>query len=342
MTAQRRYGLPWRGEEVARAAEAAGFAAFTSGEFVDHEAYSILTEMAMGSRQAQVGPGIAYAFARTPYAHAAGIRSAWRHAPGRVFLALGSGAFKINRDWFGVDADRPVARMADLVGAIRAWLHAENGQPVRHDGEFYRIDASVGAPVLGRIEVPILVGGFNRLMATTAARAADGIIGHGLFTQSWWDEVIRPAMAKGAADAERQDPALEHGWVITAIDDDDPERAIEDARRMIAFYLTVKTYDPYVEHHGWTGQVAAIREAFSARDTRSMARAVTDDMLEAIAVCGTTADGRAALARRAGSLPGDVAFLAPPSFMVSERRGRGYAMASLALVDPPAPPDPSE
>jgi hypothetical protein len=64
-----------------------------------------------------------------------------------------------------------------------------------------------------------------------------------------------------------------------------------------------------------------------------MGRAVTDDMLEAIAVCGTTADARAALARRADSLPRDVAYLAPPSFMVSERRGQRYALASLALLD---------
>jgi hypothetical protein len=101
---------------------------------------------------------------------------------------------------------------------------------------------------------------------------------------------------------------------------------------MIAFYLTVKTYDPYVDHHGWTAQVGAIRRAFADRDTDAMARAVTDDMLEAIAVCGTTADGRAALARRGDSLPRDVAYLAPPSFLVSERRGRRYALASLALL----------
>ena len=329
----RRYGLPWRGAEVARAAEAAGITAFCSGEFVDHEAYSTLAEMALHTERALVGPGIAYAFARTPYAHAAGVRGAWRHAPGRVFLGLGSGAYKINRDWFGVAADRPVARMADLVGAVRAWLQAENGQRVRYDGEFYHVDAVVGAPVLGRIDAPILLGAFNRLMASAAGRAADGIIGHGLFTSTWWENVIRPAVAKGAAEADHHTAPLEHGWVITAIDDDDPERAVMDARRMIAFYLTVKTYDPYVEHHGWTAQTAAIRQAFAARDTDAMGRAVTDDMLTAIAVCGTTADARAALARRTDSLPRDVAYLAPPSFMVSERRGQRYALASLALLE---------
>jgi 5,10-methylenetetrahydromethanopterin reductase len=223
--------------------------------------------------------------------------------------------------------------MADLVGAVRAWLHAENGQRVRYDGEFYHVDAVVGAPVLGRIDAPILLGAFNKLMAGAAGRTADGIIAHGLFTRSWWEDVIRPATAKGAAQAEHEARPLEHGWVITAIDDDDPERAVMDVRRMIAFYLTVKTYDPYVEHHGWTAQTAAIRRAFAERDTDAMGRAVTDDMLAAIAVCGTTADGRAALARRGGSLPRDVAYLAPPSFMVSERRGQRYALASLALLD---------
>jgi alkanesulfonate monooxygenase SsuD/methylene tetrahydromethanopterin reductase-like flavin-dependent oxidoreductase (luciferase family) len=159
------------------------------------------------------------------------------------------------------------------------------------------------------------------------------VIGHGLFTRTWWEDVIRPAMAKGAAQAERAGTPAEHGWVITAIDDDDPERAVMDARRMIAFYLTVKTYDRYVEHHGWTAQTAVIRQAFAARDFDAMGRAVTDDMLAAIAVCGTTADGRAALARRGDSLARDVAYLAPPSFMVSERRGQRYALASLALLD---------
>jgi alkanesulfonate monooxygenase SsuD/methylene tetrahydromethanopterin reductase-like flavin-dependent oxidoreductase (luciferase family) len=335
----RRYGLPWRGAEAARAAEAAGLSAFTSGEFVDHEAYSTLAEMALQTERALIGTGIAYAFARTPYAHAAAIRGVWRHAPGRVFLGLGSGAFKINRDWFGVPADRPVARMADLVGAIRAWLQAENGQRVRYDGEFYHVDAVVAAPVLGRLDVPIVLGAFNKLMAAAAGRTADGVIGHGLFTRTWWDDVVRPAVAKGAAAADRDSAPAEHGWVITAIDDDDPERAVMDARRMIAFYLTVKTYDPYVEHHGWTAQTAAIREAFAARDTDGMARAVTDDMLEAIAVCGSTADGRAALARRGDSLARDVAYFAPPSFMVSQRRGERYALASLALLEQPRAED---
>lgn len=332
-----RFGMPWPGAGLAAEAEQAGVGAFCTGEFVDHEAYTTLAEMVASTETALVGPAIAYAFARTPYAHAAALRTLAPRAEGRLFLGLGSGAAKINRDWFGVPPDRPVERMADLVAAVRVWLHAENGRPVRHDGEFFPIDADVRAPVLGRLDVPVLIAGFNKRMAATAARVADGVIGHGLFTRSWWEDVVRPATEKGTAerqpDGAGQSRPVEHGWVITAVDDAAPERALADARRMIAFYLTVKTYDPYVAHHGWEGPTEQLRAAFRVGDTDAMADAVTDEMVAEIAVCGTTSEAREALRRRAGSLPRDVAYFAPPSYLVSRRRKEAYGRAVLGLMD---------
>ncbi|MCF8587318.1 LLM class flavin-dependent oxidoreductase [Gordonia liuliyuniae] len=328
-----KFGLPWPGAEVAAEAEAAGVESFCTGDFVDNDAYSLLADMVENSANAQVGTGIAYAFSRSPYAHASAIRTLHAKAPGRLFLGLGSGAHSINRDWFGVEADRPVARMRDLAGAVRAWLDAENGERVTYDGEFYRINARVQAPVLGRLDVPILFAGFNKLMVTAAVQSADGVIGHGLFTKQWWDEVVRPAETKGLA-ASGKESTVEHGWLITAVDDDDPERAIKDARRMVAFYLTVKTYDAYVEHHGWTDAVAALRAAFKAGDMDAFTNAVTDDMLHSITVCGTTADARSRLAERQkeGSLARDVTYFAPPSFLVSGRRREAYSRSSLGLL----------
>jgi alkanesulfonate monooxygenase SsuD/methylene tetrahydromethanopterin reductase-like flavin-dependent oxidoreductase (luciferase family) len=317
------FGMPWNGADVGQEAEQAGIGAFCSGEFVDTDSYVTLTEMVLGTSSALVGPGIAYAFSRSPYAHAAALRSLHRRAEGRLFLGLGSAAFSINRDWIGVEADRPVERICDLVGAVKAWLHAENGTRVVYDGEFYKVNALVQAPVLGRLEIPVLLAGFNKRMAAAAAERADGVIGHGLFTRSWWGDVVRPATG-GAG--------LEHGWLITAVDDDDPGRAIADCRKMIGFYLTVKTYDPYVVHHGWETEVAAIRTAFKQGDMLGLEAAVTDEMLHEIAVCGSTEDARAMLAKREGSLARDVTYLAPPSFLVSSRRREAYARSSLALL----------
>jgi hypothetical protein len=102
---------------------------------------------------------------------------------------------------------------------------------------------------------------------------------------------------------------------------------------MIAFYLTVRTYDPFVARHGWEGPVERLRAAFRAGDTDGMARAVTDEMLTEIALCGTTAEVRTALTARADALPHDVAYFAPPTFLVGRKRRAAYARSSLALID---------
>lgn len=324
-----RFGMPWPGRDVGREAEQAGVSAFCAGEFADHDAYLTVADIVANTEHALAGPAIAYAFARTPYAHATALRHLHTQAPGRLFLGLGSAAFRINRDWLGVPPDRPVDRIAETVGAVRAWLHAENGERVRYSGEFHSLDAEVRAPVLGRLDIPVLLAAFNTRMATTAGRVADGVIGHGLFTDTWWNEVVRPSVDRGHDGGPRP---VEHGWIITAVDDAAPERAVADARRMISFYLTVKTYDPYVARHGWEEPVTRLRAAFRAGDTDAMARAVTDEMVDEIAVCGTTADAKDALARRAGSLPRDVGYFAPPSFLVSPRRRAAYGLAALGLI----------
>src|SRR5262245_55011014 len=153
-----RWGLPWPGAQSAADAEALGASAFCAGEFSDTNAYVTSTEMALQTSTAMIGPGIAYAFARSPFVHASSIRHLSKLAPGRVFLGLGSGTPRMNRDWFGTPADHPAARMAELVEVIRAYLHAENGEAIRYSGRFYTIDADIRAPVLGRLDVPILIG----------------------------------------------------------------------------------------------------------------------------------------------------------------------------------------
>lgn len=325
------WGMPWPGAEIAGHAEQLGCRAFCSGEFADRNAYVNLAEMALTTTTAAVGTGVAYAFARSPFVHASAARHVDKLAPGRVFLGLGSGTRRMNEGWFAAPADRPLGRMADMVGAIRAYLTAPNMRPVRHEGEFYPLDAAIMAPVLGPIDVPILIGAFNRGMLQVAGRVADGIIGHGLFTDRWWDEVVDPNLAEGAAAAGRDPATLRRwGWVITAVDDRDPARAERDARLMIAFYVTVKTYDTLTTLHGWDAAVAEIRNAFRGNDVDAMAAAVPQDMLDAIAIHGTSAEAHDRIRARR-RLP-QLRFHSPPSFMVSPRRLAAYSESIVHLM----------
>lgn len=325
------WGLPWPGRECAAQAEAAGATAFCAGEFSDLSAYVTATEMVLGTSGAAVGPGIAYAFARSPFVHAAAIRHLSKHAPGRVFLGLGAGTPRMNADWFGVDASHPAPRMAELIDVIRAYLEAENGQRIQYEGQYYRIDANIQAPVLGRLEVPILVGAFNKIMLRVAGRNADGVLGHGIFTDRWWDEMVDPELGRGLAEGNRDAGEVRRwGWLITAIDDEDPARAVREARLQIAFYLTVRTYDSLVALHGWQDEVAAIRESFRSGRTDAMADHVSDDMLWSIALCGDVAQARE-MAKSRSRLP-DTAFLSPPSFLVGRRRRAAYNQAAIRFA----------
>jgi 5,10-methylenetetrahydromethanopterin reductase len=334
-TVESGWAMPWPGADLARTAERAGCQAFCSGEFADRNAYVSLAEMAATTTTAKVGPGVAYAFARSPFVHASAVRHCDKIAPGRIFLGLGSGTRRMNQSWFAAPADRALGRMADMVGAIRAYLDAPNMKPVRHEGEFYPIDASIMAPVLGPIHVPIVLGAFNEGMLKVAGRVADGIIGHGLFTDRWWNETIDPCLAAGAAKAGRDPGSLRKwGWVITAVNDDDPARAERDARLMVAFYVTVKTYDTLTSLHGWDDGVAAVRNAFQNNDLGAMAAAVPGDMLDSIAIYGTTAEARDRIAARQ-RLP-QLRFHSPPSFMVSPARLAAYNESIIDLLKDPA------
>ncbi len=331
VTPETGWAMPWPGAEIARVAEDAGCQAFCAGEFADRNAYVALAEMALSTTTAKVGTGVAYAFARSPFVHASAVRHVDKMAPGRVFLGLGSGTRRMNESWFAAPADRPLGRMGDMVGAIRAYLEAPNMKPVKYDGEFYPIDAAIMAPVLGPIDVPIVLGAFNEGMLRVAGRVADGIIGHGLFTDRWWNETIDPNLAIGAANADRDPAGLRRwGWVITSVDDDDPARAERDARLMIGFYVTVKTYDTLTSLHGWDDGVAAVRNAFRNNDIDGMAAAVPQDMLDSIAIYGTTADARDRIAARE-RLP-QLRFHSPPSFMVSPKRRTAYDEAIVELL----------
>jgi len=326
-----KWGLPWPGADVARDAEAAGASAFCAGEYSDHDAYVTTTEMALTTSNAMVGTGIAYAFARSPFVHAAAVRNLNSLAPGRVFLGLGSGTPRMNRDWFSTAADRPALRMTELIEVIKTYLGAENGERIRYEGEFYTVDADIRAPVLGRLDVPIVIGAFNKYMVRGAGRSADGVLGHEIFTDRWWTEVIDPELARGAASVNR--PATDFhrwGWLITAIDDEQPERAINEARLQIAFHLSVRTYNTLVELHGWQDEAAAIREALRSGNPADIGTHVTDDMLNAIAVCGDSEQAADMLKRRA-RLP-ELAFLAPPSFLVGRRRRMQYSNAAMRFA----------
>jgi probable F420-dependent oxidoreductase len=287
--------------EAAELAEQAGFESVWTTEFPDHSATVALAAVSMRTTRVTVGTAIAYAFGRTPLVLAAEARDLDALSGGRLILGLGTGTQRMQRDWHGLDGNHPAPRMEELVPLLRALVRLNEG-PLEHEGRFYRTVIRPTAPVPPplRTGLPIYMAGVNVRMIEAAGAVADGLIGHPLFTAEYTRDVVRPALARGAKRGGRAEPPPVAGY-LTCIVDQDGQAARQAARGVIAFNSTVSTYRPVLAHHGFDGQAEAIRAAWERRDFSGMAAAVSDQMLEMIAIAGTPDEVRSQFeSQRAG------------------------------------------
>jgi probable F420-dependent oxidoreductase len=256
---------------------------------------------------------------------------------GRVILGLGTGTKRMQESWYGLTFESPAPKAAEVVRLLRALWAAPPNRPFRFDGRFYKIAIDLfGRPGRVRSDIPVYMAGVNRVMVRTAATVADGLVGHPLYSRRYVADIVLPAVGEGLEREGRARAAFDvAGYVITSIADD-AQQAREEARRQIAFYATTLTYDAILDLHGWQAQKQAIRAAFRTFDVAAMSAAVTDEMVDEMAIAGTPDDCRAQLARYDGLL--DHVLFYPPSFAVKADRVRENYQRIRELFGPANPP----
>jgi probable F420-dependent oxidoreductase len=267
-------------ERLSAEAEAAG----ASGVWVTdlrRDPYLVSAAALRATTTATVGINVAVAFARTPAATA---QAAWDLAgvsDGRFILGLGSQVGPTLLARFGVEADRPAARLRDYVRAVRACWDAYRKGRGRYEGEFYSVRQPVFSPGADDPwpEVPIYVAGVNPVMTAVAGEVADGFAAHTFSTARYLDEVIRPALAKGAARAGRAAPPVMLPLVVGR------------DRASLAAYLTVycvPSYRRVLDASGLTAEMDAILAAIADRRRTEAARILEAHVLDHLAA--TTLD----------------------------------------------------
>ena len=61
----------------------------------------------------------------------------------------------------------------------------------------------------------------------------------------------------------------------------------EAVRRQIAFYASTRTYEPVLAAHGWESLSPELHRKSLEGNWKEMARLISDEMLDEVAVCGT-------------------------------------------------------
>jgi probable F420-dependent oxidoreductase len=266
-----------------------------------------------------VGTGIAWAFTRSPFIHAISALDIDEMSGGRFRLGLGSGVKRLNETWHNADYGRPAPHLREAIEATRLIMRqASSGEPIRYEGDYYDIDIKGWVrphPPARETPPPIYAAAMQEGMSRMAGDVADGLIGHPIASLRWIDEIVVPSFEKGLDRSGRARADFDYLPTVCCAIDDDVARALDMARRTIAFYATVKTYAPLWAMHGFEAEAAAAGDAFRRGDLAAVPAAITDAMVETYCAAGPIDKVRArveATAERADGL-----FLTPPTYFIS-------------------------
>ena len=232
---------------------------------------------------------VAIAFPRNPIQLA---HQAYDHqtlSGGRFTLGLGTQIRTQIEKRYGASFDQPVARMRELVEALRAIFATwQSGERLDFRGEFYRHTLMTptfnpGPNPFG--PPPIYVGALGPRLTRATAEVADGLLVMPFGSTKFLHEATMPAVREGLAaranSAGRSEFAVVPEVIVSAGDDH------EATRRLLAFYGSTPAYRPVLDIHGWGDLQPELHALTKQGRWAEMGGLITDEVLHTIAACGT-------------------------------------------------------
>jgi probable F420-dependent oxidoreductase len=272
---------------LARAAESLGVSAVWTTE-TQHDPFLPLTLVAEHTTRLRFGTAVAIGFARSPTTLA---HTAWDLAAqsgGRFVLGLGTQVKAHIERRFGMAwPESPVGKLRELILALRAlwdcWQTGPQGR-LNFRGEYFRLTLMTpffDPGPMAHPHIPIFIAGVNPGLARLAGEVGDGFHVHPYHTPAYLRDVLRPALAEGAARAGRALSGIEVAGAVFVVTS---EAEREFVRQQISFYASTPSYRPVLDRHGWS----AVGERLSALAARgqwdAMPALISDEMLSTFAV----------------------------------------------------------
>jgi len=270
-------------------AEEAGFYSVSVGDNVD-DSFAVLAGMSAVTSRIKLVSSIA-AWTRTPVTTARACRSMDLLSDGRFIFGLGSMPRVWNENHHGISGEAMLSRMREYVELVRILWEATPDAPVNYEGRFYRVSGYRVHEPPPHPSIPIFIGASRLRMVRETGRRADGILFNLNYTIPWLKEQGIPALTEGAKLGGRSLDDIEmvgFRMIRVAETRDEAEHARGVFRRQLAeVYLGLDYHRQALEAYGFGEEVAAATRAQGAGDTEGVARAVSDRMVNTLAIIGT-------------------------------------------------------
>jgi F420-dependent oxidoreductase-like protein len=278
----------------ARTAEDLGYDSIWVPEAWAYEQFQLLAEIALATRRIKVATGIANVFSRSAALLAMSAATLDEISEGRVILGLGTSGKMVVESLHGVPYRKPLTRLRETPGILRALWRGDRLTPelsTLFEPRHFKLEMTPR-----RSDIPIYFASLQEKAIRDIGRVADGWIptfwpyrhfGDGL---AW--------IAEGAREAGRDPARIELAPFAGIVPLDDLATARAMIKPLVSFYIggMGDYYHALFCRYGFAENADLVRELYQKGDRRQAAAAVSDELIDAIAICGPAGRCRERLA----------------------------------------------
>ncbi len=268
----------------AQEADELGYDSFWIPEGWAYEAFSLLAEIAVHTKNIKLGTGIVNVFSRSPGLMAMHAATLDEISEGRFLLGLGTSGAKVIEGLHGIPYEKPLTRLRGYIKIVQTLLRGErltHAEVDMWDLRHFKLEMS---PVRDR--VPIYCACLNDKAVRMVGELADG------WMPTFWPyeqlEKGKALLAEGAARSGRDVDEITTAPFTTVIPMPDPELSYSTARGLISFYIGGMGvyYHAMLSRMGFADSVDPVRDLYVANKRDEAAAAVSAELLDALVIAG--------------------------------------------------------
>lgn len=270
--------------KAARLADELGYDSFWLPEAWGYEIFSLLTEMAVQTKQIKLATGIVNVFSRSPGLLAMSAATVDEISEGRLILGIGASGKRVIEGFHGRAFEKPLTQIRDVIRVVRTLLAGKKlseSDARLHDYRPFTLEMK---PT--RQHIPIYVAALKQQSITSIGEMADG------WMPTFWPYTETKQgldwIAEGARKAGR-DPSEITVAPFTMVLPLGDSVGKQKAKELIAFYIggMGDYYKELLTGFGYGDDCKRVDELYRDRETRAQAAAaVTEPMIEALTIAG--------------------------------------------------------
>ncbi len=239
------------------------------------EDFSMLSLISQKNNTAKIGSSIINIYSRSPSQIAMGAVTVDTISNGRLILGLGSSSKPIVEQFHGEKFVKPVQRMKEYVEIIRLIL---SGRKINYSGDIFSLENFSLLVKPPRNNIPIYLAAINEKMVNLAWEIGDGVIFY-----------LRPKTEiKSTLEIMQKERKIDSTLQIITCVHNDSEKAIERAKKTLAFYISVGgIYREFLADNGYKKDTKNIHDEYQKTGLKNNFTLVSDKMVKDLCICGT-------------------------------------------------------